>query len=72
MLNDGSRSYLQNCCYAKQLSMALLHVFHFPVQTCGDEAILYFFNISWTPRVLDPITNPYLGPSSWLPLVTSL
>ena len=23
-------------------------------------------NISWTPRVLDPITNPFLGPSSWL------
>ena len=27
---------------------------------------IYFSNISWTPWVLDPITNPYLGPSSWL------
>ena len=26
---------------------------------------MYFSNISWTPWVLDPITNPYLGPS-WL------
>ena len=27
---------------------------------------IHFSNISWTPRVLDPITNPFLGPSSWL------
>ena len=27
---------------------------------------IYFSNISWTPWVLDPITNPFLGPSSWL------
>ena len=27
---------------------------------------LYFSTISWTPWVLDPITNPFLGPSSWL------
>ena len=26
----------------------------------------HFSNISWTPRALDPITNPFLGPSSWL------
>ena len=26
----------------------------------------YFSSISWKPWVLDPITNPYLGPSSWL------
>ena len=23
---------------------------------------IYFSNISWIPRVLDPVTNPYLGP----------
>ena len=33
-------------------------------QACGGEDILYTF--FWTPRVLDPITNPFLGPSSWL------
>ena len=27
---------------------------------------IHFSNISWTPGVLDPITNPFLGPSSWL------
>ena len=27
---------------------------------------IHFSNISWTPWVLDPITNPFLGPSSWL------
>ena len=27
---------------------------------------IHFSNISWTRRVLDPITNPFLGPSSWL------
>ena len=27
---------------------------------------IYFPNISWTPWVLDAITDPYLGPSSWL------
>ena len=27
---------------------------------------IHFSNISWTPRVLDPITNPFLGSSSWL------
>ena len=33
----------------------------------GDEDILYIFfsNISWTPWVLDPITNSYLV-ASWL------
>ena len=51
MLNDCSRGYLQNCCYAKQFSMALLHAFHPQAQTCGGEDILcmYFPNISWTP-----------------------
>ena len=50
MLNDPSRGYLQNCCYSKQFSMALLHVSHPPAQICGGEAILYiyFSNISWT------------------------
>ena len=27
---------------------------------------MYFSNISWTCRVLDPITHPYLKPASWL------
>ena len=27
---------------------------------------IYSSNISWTLWVLDPIANPYLGPSSWL------
>ena len=31
---------------------------------------IYFSNISWTPWVLDPITNPYWGPPSWLHPVT--
>ena len=47
---------LENCWYAEQLSMALLHVSHPPVQTCGGEDILYFLNY-----FLDPITNPCLG-----------
>ena len=51
MLNDCSRGYLQNCCYAKQLSVALFHVSHPPAQTCWGEDILYiyiFSNISQT------------------------
>ena len=52
---------------------ALLHVSLPPAQACGGEGILYvFFNISWTPWVLDPITNPYLGPPSWLHPVTHI
>ena len=27
---------------------------------------IYFSKISWTPWVLEPITNSFLGPSSWL------
>ena len=70
MLNGYSWSYLQNCCYAKQLSMALLHVSHPPVQTCGGEDIpCIFFSISWTLWVLDSITNQYLG-FPWLHPVT--
>ena len=65
VLNDCSRGYLQNCCYSKQLSMALLHASHPPAQTCRDEDILfiYIFLIFPGHRVRDPITNPYLGPS---------
>ena len=33
---------------------------------------IFFSNISWTPWVLDPITNPFLGPSSWLHPVSTL
>ena len=65
MLNDHSRGYLQNCCYSKQFSMALLLVSHPPAQTCGGEDILYiyFFLIFPGHRVLDPVTNSYLGTS---------
>ena len=63
MLNDRSRGYLQNCCYAKQFSMALLHVSHPPAQTCGGEDILYVY-ISLIfpghPEFWDPITNSHL------------
>ena len=54
MLKDHSRSYLQNCSYAKQLSKVMLHVSHPPAQTCGDEDSIYIYiqihisNISWT------------------------
>ena len=41
-------------------SMALLHVYHPPVQTCGGGDILCF-SISWSPQVLVPVTNPSLG-----------
>ena len=66
MLNDRSRGYLQNCCYSKQLSMALLHASHSPAQTCGGwgQPIYIFFLIFPAHRVLDPITNPYFGPPS--------
>ena len=67
MLNDGSRGYLQNCCYAKQLSMALLHVSNPPGQTCGGEDILYIFFLIFPghPEFWTPITNPNLG-APWL------
>ena len=73
MLNNCSRGYLQNCCYSKQLSMALLHASHPPAQTCGGKDILciYIFLIFHGPRVLDPIANPCLGPP-WLHPVRSL
>ena len=48
--------------------MALLHVSHPPwLRLVGVRtSYIYFSNISWTPRALDPITNPFLGPSTWL------
>ena len=48
--------------------MALFHVSHPPwLRPVGVRtSYTHFSNISWTPRVLDPITNPFLGPSSWL------
>ena len=48
--------------------MALFHVSHTPwLRPVGMRTFyIHFSNISWTPRVLDPITNPFLGPSSWL------
>ena len=48
--------------------MALFHVSHPPwLRPVGvGTSSIHFSNISWTPRVLDPITNPFLGPSSWL------
>ena len=63
MLNELSRGYLQNCCYSKQLSMAPFHVSHPPAQTCGGENTLYIYFLIFPGHwVLDPITNPYLGP----------
>ena len=63
MLSNCSRAYLQNCCYSKQISKALLHASHPPAQTCGGEDILYiyFFLVFPGRQVLGPITNPYLG-----------
>ena len=48
--------------------MALFHVSHPPwLRLVGVRtSYIHFSNISWTPWVLDPITNPFLGPSSWL------
>ena len=48
--------------------MALFHVSHPPwFRLVGWGHPIYIFsNISWTPWVLDPITNPSLRPSSWL------
>ena len=71
MLNDYARGYLHSCCYIKQLWMALLHVSLPQLRLVGWGHPIYIFsNISWTPWVLDPIKNPYLGPSSWLHPVT--
>ena len=48
--------------------MALFHVSHpLWLRLVGVRtSYIHFSNISWTPRALDPITNPFLGPSSWL------
>ena len=48
--------------------MALFHVSHPPwLRLVGVRtSYIHFSNISWTPRALDPIINPFLGPSSWL------
>ena len=48
--------------------MALFHVSHPPwLRPVGVRtSYIHFSNVSWTPRVLDPITNSFLGPSSWL------
>ena len=54
--------------------MALLHVSHPPNSDLWGwvHPIYIFSNISWTPWVLDPIINPYLGPPSWLhPVIQS-
>ena len=63
MLNDCSRGYPQNCCYSKQLSMALLHASHPPAQSGGGEDILYIFFLIF-PRYLDfwtPLQIPIWG-----------
>ena len=48
--------------------MALSHVSHPPwLRPVGVRtSYKHFSNISWTTWALDPITNPFLGPSSWL------
>ena len=68
MLNDMSEVSYKTC-YAEQLSMALLHVFLPPVQTCGGEDILYIY--IYFKYFLDPITNSYLG-ASWLHSVNNI
>ena len=45
--------------------MALLHMSHPTVQTCGVGDILYFC-FSWAPQVLDSISNPLFGRGAWL------
>ena len=52
--------------------MALFHASHPPwLRLVGVRtSYIHFSNISWTPRVLDPITNPFWGPSSWLHLAS--
>ena len=56
-------------------AVALQNSFEWPCSMCPFPQLrlvgvrtsyIYFSNISWTPWVLDPITNPFLGPSSWL------
>ena len=67
MLNDRSRGSLQNCCYSKQLSIALLHASHPLAQTCGGEVIIYIYKFLifpghpefWTPLQI-PISAPPL------------
>ena len=67
MLNDHTRGKLHSCCYTKQLWIALLYVSRPQLRFVGVRtSYIYFSNISQTPWVLDPITNPFLGPSSWL------
>ena len=65
--------YLQNCCYTVQLSMALLHVSHPPVQTCGGEDILYIFFLIFPghPEFWTPLQILIWGPP-WLHPVTVL
>ena len=46
MVNDHSRGYLQNCCYSKQLSMALLHASHPQIRLVGVRTSYIY--ISWT------------------------
>ena len=68
MLNDRSRGYLQNCCYSKQLSMALLHASHPQIRLVGVRTsyIYIFFLIFpgnlefWTPLQI-PSWGPPLG-----------
>ena len=65
MLNDCSRGYLQNCCYAEQLSMALLHAPHPPAQTCGGKDILYIcivLIVPGHPEFWTPLQIPIWGP----------
>ena len=75
MLNDHSRGYLQNCCYSKQLSVALLHASHPPAQTCGGEDIRYiyiFLIFPGHPEFWTPLQIPICAPHPWLQPVTNL
>ena len=70
MLNDCSRGYLQNCCYVEQLSMALFHVSHPPVQTWGED-IPYFLIFPKHPEFWTPLQVLLLGAPCLHPLTLS-
>ena len=61
MLNDHASGYLQNSCYAEQLSMTLLLVFHLPVQILGGEDSLYFLIFPEHPELWTPLQIPLWG-----------
>ena len=68
MLNDCSRDYLRNCWY-EDSSQRPCSKCPIPQFRLVGMRTSYIFNISWTPWVLNPITNPSLW-GGWLHPVT--